>query len=132
MKNHDFEALDVAVFNARIGTPVPSTVQAPVKVLALQQLELLEEEVRELRTAIENDDFVGTVHETLDVVYVAKGFAALTGIVYCWRDLWRELHRANLSKDGQRTERKAFDAVKPAGWKPANFVPILRRFGWLS
>ena len=84
----------------------------------------IEEEMRELNTAIENRDLTEVADALTDIVYVSIGTALTLGINF--QSCWNEVHRSNMAKerakaDGSNSKRgSGFDVVKPPGWKPPN------------
>lgn len=65
----------------------------------------------------------------VDLVYVAKGTAAMMGLP--WAALWDDVQRANMAKVRGQTHRgNAFDVAKPPGWQGPKTLTILRQFGY--
>jgi predicted HAD superfamily Cof-like phosphohydrolase len=67
----------------------------------------------------------------IDLVYVAKGTAAMMGLP--WKALWDDVQRANMAKELGETHRKmgfGADVCKPAGWVPPMTESILREAGY--
>lgn len=75
----------------------------------------------------------GIADALVDLVYVALGTAHLHGLP--WDELFREVHRTNMTKVRARhaadsTRASAFDVVKPPGWQPPKITKILVKHGW--
>lgn len=80
--------------------------------------EMMLEEVKEYKQAIESNDLVGTIDAICDLVYFALGTADLMDIDFDAH--WQAVHDANMTKiRGHKTTRPnsfGFDMVKPEGW----------------
>lgn len=96
----------------------------------------LQEELDEYREATEGlaingynkPDSAKACDALVDLVYVALGTAHLHG--YNFREAWRRVHRANMSKvlagDAKLSQRGyAFDVIKPAGWKAPDHTDLV-------
>jgi len=76
---------------------------------------LLQEELDEFKQACHQADLEAQADALVDLVYVALGTVAILGLP--WRELWDDVHRANMSKErGMGKRGIANDVVKPAGW----------------
>lgn len=65
----------------------------------------------------------------IDLVYVAMGTAVMMGLP--WKDLWDDVHRANMAKVPGVTHRgNKVDVMKPPGWVPPHTEEILATFGY--
>lgn len=65
----------------------------------------------------------------IDLVYVAMGTAVMMGLP--WKDLWDDVHRANMAKVPGTTHRgNKVDVMKPPGWVPPHTEEILATFGY--
>jgi predicted HAD superfamily Cof-like phosphohydrolase len=88
---------------------------------------LLEEEVKELRTAETMEDFSDAI---VDSLYILFGTAHEAGIADRLSMLFDEVHKANMRKmgeDGKPIYREDGKVLKPEGWKPPNLKIILNR-----
>lgn len=89
----------------------------------------IEEEMRELNTAVENRDLVEVADALTDIVYVTIGTALTLGINF--QSCWDEVHRSNMAKrramkDGSDSKRgSGFDVVKPPGWTPPDIASVM-------
>lgn len=97
--------------------------------------EFMKEELDEFAAGMSEVDHAQMADALVDLVYVAMGTAHLLG--YPWDELWREVQRANLTKErassnaDPRSKRgHELDVVKPEGWKPPDIEGILARRGW--
>lgn len=90
---------------------------------------LLDEEVGELRDALEADDLLEVADAVADVLYVAYQAAASFGLPI--DEVFREVHRSNLTKvpaDGAPPVRRADGkTLKPMGYEPPDLHAILSR-----
>ena len=93
-----------------------------------ERISFLLEEVSELTTASDAQDLAGIADALVDIVYVAKGTAVMLGLP--WAQLWNEVHRANMEKEGGATTRHRKDLVKPPGWRPPDLTEILYLNGY--
>lgn len=129
---------DVGAFHVRFGLPRAGDHRAPelpTYDVARYRLRFLDEELAELETALMVGDLALAADALADLVYVALGTAHLLGLPF--DAIWAEVQRANLAKeratgpDDARSKRgHALDVVKPAGWRPPDHRPALRRAGW--
>jgi predicted HAD superfamily Cof-like phosphohydrolase len=93
------------------------------------RLKLIEEEVTELREAIEAGDIVEVADALADILYVTFGAFAAFGIDPA--DVHREVHRSNMAKlvDGKVIRRGDGKVLKPEGWTPPDIAAELRKQG---
>lgn len=90
----------------------------------------LREEIKEIIESHSDDNFVGVVDGLVDLVYVALGTLLQMGI---HPDHPFDLvHNANMKKRGAKTERHEHDAIKPEGWQPPDYGPMLERLDVLN
>jgi predicted HAD superfamily Cof-like phosphohydrolase len=78
-----------------------------------------------------DQDMAPQADALVDLVYVAKGTAAMMGLP--WKALWDDVQRANMAKELGETHRKmgfGADVRKPAGWVPPMTESILREAGY--
>ena len=93
----------------------------------MERQALLDEEVGELRDAIDQQDLVEIADALVDIVYVALGTAVALGLP--WEELWDDVHRANMAKRAGITPRGP-DALKPMGWRGPMTKEILLGAGY--
>ena len=88
----------VAEFHATFKHPILSKPQLPSsKRMALRHA-LLEEELEELKTAIDQKDLVGIADALCDLQYVLAGAVLEFGMKDKFKPLFDEVHRSNMSK----------------------------------
>lgn len=63
------------------------------------RVDLIEEELEELKDAIAEDDFIGVVDALTDILYVTYGAGAAFGVNL--DVVFNEVHRSNMSKLGE-------------------------------
>lgn len=118
---------DVRAFHEACNVPVLSEPTLPEDRIALR-LDILEEEVREFRAAIEARDIVQTADALADIIYVAAGTALEFGIPL--EKVWAEVQRSNMAKrcpeTGKVLHREDGKVLKPEGWTPPNIAAILQ------
>lgn len=95
----------------------------PVREWSASRINLLREECMELIKAIESGDPVAIMHESTDVVYVAMGNAVALG--YELFPVFREVHRANMSKVSDPDGTLSHKAHKGADYVPANIADAM-------
>ena len=120
---------DIADFRKKYGLPIRHSPGFVDPEQLSYRLGHIEEEVRELNTAVENEDLVEVADALTDIVYVTVGTALTLGINF--QACWDEVHRSNMSKqraqaDGSDSKRgSGFDVVKPPGWTPPNIERVM-------
>ncbi len=130
---------DVMKFHERGDVPCPEQIAFPDQATIDLRKRLNLEEVTETNDALDARDMVEAVDGIIDSIYVLIGNAIALGLPYgCFRDLWFEVQRANMSKfvwDEAANKWTVYkDAegkvTKPPGWKPPDIEGVLRRYGW--
>lgn len=92
----------------------------------LARCDFIQEELDELRSAIENGDYPEMIDGLIDIVVVCKGSAVLMG--FRWERHWNEVMRANMAKEpGTQSKRPGMkhDLIKPRGWSGPNHLAVL-------
>lgn len=89
---------DVAEFHDAFGLPVLDRPQLIPKDRAALRINLLAEELEELKEAIANDDLVEIADALCDLQYVLSGAILEFGMAEKFRSLFEEVHRSNMSK----------------------------------
>jgi predicted HAD superfamily Cof-like phosphohydrolase len=95
------------------------------------RLDHIQEELTEVRDAVDLDDMDGIVDGLIDLIYIAAGTLEMMNVDS--QAHWDEVQDKNMKKERGTVAKRAghvFDAVKPAGWTPPNHVPILEARGW--
>jgi len=89
-------------------------------------LGLIEEEYKELRVAVENNDRVETLDALIDILVVTIG--AIHSAGFDTEGAWKEVMRTNFAKidheTGKVRKREDGKVLKPIGWTP----PELKQF----
>lgn len=88
----------VAEFHKTFGAPILETPQIPDKKRCNLRVNLLEEELEELKTAIENNDIVEIADALADIQYVLSGAVLEFGLGDKFVDIFNEVQRSNMSK----------------------------------
>ncbi|KAA2245762.1 hypothetical protein F0L74_07365 [Chitinophaga agrisoli] len=88
----------VAAFHHTFKVPVEATPVIPSAKRCALRLQLFEEELQELKEAIENNDLVEIADALCDLQYVLTGTALEFGLGNTFPDLFNEVHRSNMSK----------------------------------
>jgi predicted HAD superfamily Cof-like phosphohydrolase len=112
---------DVADFQLKFGHFVASSPTLPDReVVALRQ-RLIDEEFKELYTALESRDLPEIARESVDLVYVVLGTMRSCGLDFA--PFWNQIHEANMLKM-PNPERNG-KTLKPPGWvkpDPADLI----------
>jgi predicted HAD superfamily Cof-like phosphohydrolase len=91
-------------------------------------LKLMEEEWKELKVAIDNNDRLETLDALLDFIVVTIGAIHSGG--YDGEDGWKEVMRTNLAKIDKETgkvrKREDGKVLKPLGWTPPDLKPFVK------
>nr|WP_261395396.1 nucleoside triphosphate pyrophosphohydrolase family protein [Membranihabitans marinus] len=105
MKLEEPKALNsVAEFHDTFGLPVLDDPKLIPKERAALRVNLLKEELKELVTAIEEDDLVEIADAFCDLQYVLSGAILEFGMGEKFKALFDEVHRSNMSKTCQSVE----------------------------
>jgi predicted HAD superfamily Cof-like phosphohydrolase len=100
----------VAEFHTLFQHPIVSTPAIPENSRAQLRHELLHEEVKELKSAIEERNLVEIADALCDIQYVLAGAVLEFGMGDIFKNLFDEVHRSNMSKACQ-TEAEAQETV---------------------
>jgi len=88
----------VAAFHKLFRCPVVEKPRMPDMDRCNLRVSLLEEEVKELKEAIEQDDLIEVADALADIQYVLSGAALEFGMGGIFKTLFDEVHRSNMSK----------------------------------
>lgn len=88
----------VAEFHKTFNAPILETPQIPSKQRCELRVNLLQEELNELKEAIENGDIVEVADALADLQYVLSGAVLEFGLGDKFVDLFNEVQRSNMSK----------------------------------
>ena len=90
---------------------------------------LIEEEFKELKEAINNNDTVETLDALVDILVVTIG--AIHSAGYDGEGGWREVMSTNFAKIDKETglvrKREDGKVLKPIGWVPPNLEPFITK-----
>ncbi len=89
---------DVSLFHKTFKHPVLETPQIPSKARADLRISLLQEELNELKEAIQNNDLVEVADAFCDIQYVLAGAILEFGMGDKFETLFNEVQRSNMSK----------------------------------
>lgn len=92
------EIKQVAEFHRAFGHPVNNTIKHLTPERIVMRHAILEEEVMELLQASINGDIVGVADALTDCLYIIYGTAHEWGLGDKLPELFREVHRSNMSK----------------------------------
>jgi len=95
---------DVSAFHETFDLPILDSPQIPSSTRCKLRVNLLEEELNELKEAIENDDLVEVADALCDIQYVLSGAILEFGLADRFKDLFSEVQRSNMSKTCQTLE----------------------------
>ncbi len=101
----------VAEFHETFGLPVLDEPRLISEDRAALRVNLLQEELKELLTAIQNDDLVEIADAFCDLQYVLSGAILEYGMGERFKKLFDEVHRSNMSKTCQ-TEAEAEETIR--------------------
>lgn len=110
----------VREFHEAFGVEIRDTPGIPANEVEVLRYELIAEEAAEVADAIVRGDLVDVAHELADLLYVTYGTALAYGIPL--DDVVAEVHRANLSKTG---EKRADGKVTKAGYVAPDVAGVL-------
>lgn len=88
----------VAEFHKTFQAPILETPQIPSKERCDLRINLMQEELNEIKDAIENDDLVEISDGLCDLMYVLVGSILEFGLGEKFVDLFDEVQRSNMSK----------------------------------
>jgi predicted HAD superfamily Cof-like phosphohydrolase len=98
-KFNEPEALSsVGAFHDTFNLPILDTPQIPDAKRCTLRVNLLEEELNELKEAIQNDDLVEVADALCDIQYVLSGAILEFGMADKFKELFDEVQRSNMSK----------------------------------
>jgi len=118
----------VKIFHDTYGLPVKHEPDIGHEKINDLRINLLEEEVQELKEALENNDIVEVLDALTDIQYVLDGAYLSFGLQGLKEEAFAEVHRSNMSKlddDGNPIYRESDGKVM----KGSNyFAPDLKQF----
>lgn len=117
---------DIGEFHTKFGVAEYSLEYGPPREIQQLRYELVKEESKELRDAIQQRDIVKIADGCADLIVVTVGCARVYGIPL--RKVWDEVHRSNLSKlggDGRPIYRADGKVLKGPDFSPPDIEGIL-------
>ena len=93
---HDLN--DVADFHNLFDLPILDEATIPSKERCKLRISLLEEELKELKEAIDDNDLIEVADAFCDLQYVLSGAILEFGLGDKFKSLFEEVHRSNMSK----------------------------------
>ncbi len=118
----------VQEFHETYGLPVEREQTTGSKQTKELRINLLQEELDELKEALENDDMVETLDALIDLQYVLDGAFLSFGLQNVKNEAFSEVHRSNMSKlgeDGKPIRREGDGKVMKG---PNYFKPDMAQF----
>jgi len=110
-----------------LAIPIPDQPQLLPRQRAQFRIDHLNEELREIKDATNEQDLEGVTDGLIDLVYVALGNLIEMGIAP--GPIFEEVHLANMRKKrgnvAKRSGALGYDAIKPEGWTPPDLTPYL-------
>jgi len=85
-------------FHRMVKSPLVATPALPDRARQELRLSLLAEELQELRDALRTGDLVEAADALADLQYVLSGTVLELGMGGCFKDLFDEVHRSNMTK----------------------------------
>lgn len=95
---------DVAEFHRTFDLPCLSTPAIPHEDRCKLRVSLLQEELNELKAAIEEHDIIEVADALADLQYVLSGAILEFGLASQFKSLFEEVHRSNMSKTCKNME----------------------------
>lgn len=90
---------------------------------------LIEEEFKELKEALDNEDINEICKEGIDLLYVVLGLLVTYGVPVT--ECFEEVQRSNMSKldeNGRAIYREDGKVLKGPNYSPANLKPIIEKY----
>ena len=118
----------VQEFHETYGLPVENEQTTGNEQTKQLRINLLQEELDELKEALENNDFVETLDALIDLQYVLDGAFLSFGMQNVKEAAFNEVHRSNMSKldeDGKPIRREGDGKVMKG---PNYFKPDMSQF----
>ncbi len=111
MSNNKSNLEKVAEFHRMANQPVLYFSKVPDADRAKLRIDLIQEELNELKQAFDEQDIVGVADAISDILYVTYGTALECGLTNCLQECFDEVHSSNMSKFCNSLE-EAEDTVK--------------------
>jgi len=118
---------DIDDFHRRYGyhqCDKPSIPQKNTDLVSLR-IDLLDEELSELKVAIGDNNVANALDALVDLTYVILGTAWLFNLPF--DAAWEEVHKANMKKVRASSKRSDFyDVVKPVDWTAPDIIKVIK------
>lgn len=122
----------VQQFMTAFGQEIPKKAGFPDEKTIELRVKLIREEVKEWEEALVNKDFPNAMQELVDILVVSYGAALAFGVNL--DPLFKEVHRANMSKlgpNGEVLRREDGKILKSSSFVPANIERVMMENGYL-
>lgn len=116
----------VREFHKAFGSEMADHPQEVSEAEAALRIHLMEEELREVITAIAYEDIVSLAKEFADLLYVVYGAASAYGVDM--EPVFKAVHKSNMTKmpeDGMVKYREDRKIIKPATYEPPDIKSII-------
>lgn len=126
MTYRDSNLENVLEFHQAFGAPVGDAPK--INDRAELRINLIEEELNELKFAIADNDIVETADALVDLIYVINGTIAEFGLHKVIGSLHQEVHRSNMSKlddNGKPILREDGKILKSKNFTPPNLERLI-------
>lgn len=118
----------VREFHIATKQPINDTLTLPSDEILNLRHKLIQEEVDELKEAIDSNDIVEIADALGDILYHLYAFGVMTGISL--NEVFDEIHKSNMTKitpDGQVLLREDGKIIKPCSYIPPDINSILMK-----
>lgn len=122
-----YEQNNVEDFHREFGISIGRKPHIPSEEEVKLRIQLINEELTELKDAFEDKDVVEVADALGDLLYVVLGCAVTCGINL--EPVFTEIHRSNMTKKGGHKSAEG-KWIKPSTYEPAKLLPILERQGY--
>lgn len=118
---------DVSKFHNTFNLPILDSPVIPAKERCTLRINLIEEELRELKEAIEQNDLVEVADAFCDIQYVLSGAILEFGLGDKFKSLFEEVQRSNMSKVCKTREEA--EATQKHYWDKSNTESYIQQKG---
>lgn len=115
-------------FHEKFNRPIKHTPAIPPEVECELRVDLLQEELNELKEAINYGNLKECLDALVDIQYILNGTVIQFGFTYLFDSALREVHRSNmtkLDKNGKAILREDGKVLKSELYEPPNLQRIL-------
>jgi predicted HAD superfamily Cof-like phosphohydrolase len=121
-----FEQRKVLIFHQQFNHYIGVEPEFPPKKDAELRVKLIEEELSELKQAIQDRSIIEVADAVGDLLYVVYGTAVAFG--FDAQPVFDEIHRSNMTKIGGWNDPKTGKWIKPNTYKAPDIARVLRPF----